>query len=65
MISIYIFILFIFISFYQYKVIDLEKYRYIYYVKDIIKTEDNSVIYKYQPESKEKEIILSFLGNST
>ena len=64
MMSIYIFILFLFSSSYQYKVIDLEQYRYIYYVKDIIKTEDKIVIYKYQPESKEKEIFISFLGDS-
>ena len=47
-----------------YKIIDLEPYRYTYYVNDILKSENNTVIYKFQPQSDEKNIFISFLGNS-
>ena len=57
----YILIFLAFSSSYQYKIIDLEAYKYTYYVNDL---EDNIVIYKFQPKSKEKEIFISFLGNS-
>ena len=65
MMTIYIFIIFVFTSSIQYKIIDLEPYRYIHYVDDLEKTNENIVIYKYQPQSNEKEIYISFLGTSS
>ena len=49
---------------YQYEIIDLEPYRYIYYVNDIIKSENNTIIYKFQPQSKKQDIYIYFLGDS-
>ena len=60
MVPIYIFIFFVFTRTIQYKIIDLEPYRYIHYMDDIDKTNDKIVIYKYQPQSNEKEIYISF-----
>ena len=65
MVTIYIFIIFVFTSSIQYKIIDLEPYRYIHYVDDLEKTNENIVIYKYQPQSNEKDIYISFLGTSS
>ena len=59
---IYFFILLAFTN--SFNVIDLEPYRYIYYMNDIEKTEDKIVIYRFVPESKNRNIHLSFLGQS-
>ena len=61
MVLFYILIILSFTCSYQYKIIDLEPYRYNYYVNDL---EDNIAIYKFQPQSKKKEIFISFLGHS-
>ena len=63
MMPIYLLILFVTNS-YQYKIIDLEPYRYIHYMDDIDEKNNNIVIYKYQPQSEEKNIFISFLGKS-
>ena len=49
----------------SYKIIDLEPYRYTYYMNDLEKTEDYVVIYKFEPQSDKRNIFISFLGNST
>ena len=56
---------FIFISLSNsYKIIDLEPYRYVYYLNDLEKIEDSVVIYKFEPQSNQKDIYISFLGHS-
>ena len=35
----------------SYNIIDLEPYRYSYYMNDLGKTEDSFVIYKFEPKS--------------
>ena len=64
MILIYLVFLISFIKSYNYKIIDLEPYRYRYYVNDMSDIEDNIVIYRFQPKSDEKNIFISFLGHS-
>ena len=61
---IYLLILIALINSHEYTTVDLEPYRYIHYVNDILETEDNIAIYKFQPESFEKNIYISFLGKS-
>ena len=48
----------------SYNIIDIEPYRYIYYMNDIEKTEDKVIIYKFVPESTNRNIYISFLGQS-
>ena len=61
MVLLYILIILVFSFSNQYKVIDLEPYRYTYYINDL---ENNTAIYKFQPQSLEKQIFISFLGHS-
>ena len=61
MVLFFIFIILTFTNSYQYKIIDLEPYIYTYYVNDM---EDNIAVYKFQPQSEEKKIYISFLGPS-
>ena len=60
----YILILIAFTNSYKYNINILEPYSYVYYANDILKTEDNIIIYQFQPQSKEREIFISFLGHS-
>ena len=64
MVFVYFLFFLSFTNSFGYKIIDLEPYRYTYYVNDILKSENNTVIYKFQPQSDEKNIFISFLGNS-
>ena len=57
MVLFYILIILSFTCSYQYKIIDLEPYRYNYYVNDL---EDNIAIYKFQPQSKKKKYLFHF-----
>ena len=58
-----ILLLITFINSNNYKIIDLESYKYVYYAKDINQNNDDIVIYKYEPKTEKRNIYLLFLGN--
>ena len=58
-----ILLLITFINSNNYKIIDLESYKYVYYAKDINQNDDDIVIYKYEPKTEKRNIYLLFLGN--
>ena len=58
----YIFILITFVNSSDYKVIDIESYKYTHYAKDIIQSKDDAVIYRFVPKTEEGNIFLLFLG---
>ena len=60
MLLVYIFILIAFSN--SYKIIDLEPYRYEYYMDDFLKTEDKAIIYRFVPKSTKRNIYISFIG---
>ena len=62
--ELYIFILIAFINSYDYKILDLEPYKYAYYAKDMIQNKEDILIYKYEPKADKKDIFLLFLGHS-
>ena len=61
---IYFIILITFIHSYDYKIIDLESYKYVYYAKDLNQNKDNIIIYKFKPRIEKRNIFLLFLGQS-
>ena len=58
----YIFILITFVNSSDYKVIDIESYKYTHYAKDIIQSKDDAVIYRFVPKTVERNIFLFFFG---
>ena len=58
-----ILLLITFINSNNYKIIDLESYKYVYYAKDINQNNDDIIIYKYEPKTEKRNIYLLFLGN--
>ena len=63
MVIIYILILISFTESYKYDIDILEPYSNVYYANDLIKSKDNIIIYQFQPQLKEREIFIFFLGH--
>ena len=61
---IYIIILIAFINSKDFQILDLEPYTSTYYAKDMIQRKEDVLIYKFVPETENRNIFLSFLGLS-
>ena len=61
---IYLIVLITLINSKDYKILDMEPYKSIYYVNDMLQRKEDILIYKYEPTSENRTISLVFLGPS-
>ena len=61
---IYIFVLIALINSKDYKIVDVDPYKSIYYANDMLQRKEDILIYKFEPKSEKRNIFLLFLGHS-